>query len=346
MENIIFQLPYDAYEKEITENKAFAGDSEAKGVNSCREGAPTGRYFKKKNINILKRGYRCRTENHSIRFKFGSEMKRSFVIPGLMATNVMGQMCMDMVPQGITFYNGYYFISAYCKAHEHNSIIYVVDEATKEYITTLVLKGKPHAGGITFAGGRLWVCGTSRMYHYGYDAVEEAVEKARKDENIKSVDISGSAVEIKLTAGEKASFITTYKGYLCVGAYEQDEKIGGKVRFYKPLPEENGELKCLAAADIPSKAQGIDFLVKKNEEYMVITSSFGITRSKLYIYKRAEDGAFRKIKKITFPRMLEEVVVRDDYTYCVFESCAKKYRIPMMSVIGEVCGFKNDFIFR
>ncbi len=337
---ISFKLNNEIFCEEISMEQDIDTEKYKKMANY--KGIPTGDFFRKKNVNILRRGYKASQGNRKIHFKFGKEVANSFVIPGLIVTNVLGETCADMVPQGITYYDGYYFVSAYCKAHQHNSVIYVIESETLQYVTTLVLKGKPHAGGITYAGGYMWVCGTSRVFYYKFDVIREAIKLAGDEAEINSFNLSEYGGEIKLQAGEKASFVTTYEGLLCIGAYEADEKKGGMLRFYKPKP--SMEFKCLTETLIPAKAQGIDFLKKDNETYMLITSSYGITRSKIYVYKKYEDNIFKMIKKITFPRMLEEVVVKGDYTYCIFESAAKKYRIPLMSVIGEVCGFSNEFI--
>ena len=115
----------------------------------------------------------------------------SFPLPGLEQTNVGGEVCDAMVPQGICVTDDYILVTGYCsqeKLHEdleqkyphlggndtllaqlianpthkakkaHDSVIWVLDRQTGRYLVTLRLTGLVnHVGGIAFDGRSLWV---------------------------------------------------------------------------------------------------------------------------------------------------------------------------------------------
>lgn len=114
-----------------------------------------------------------------------SEVSNSdtFGIPGLECTNILGDTCDCMTPQGICVAGDYILITAYCNINaykddlksnssngsnaeklekeenhsKHCSVIYVVSKFSKKYLTTLVLPDKNHVGGIVYDGNYIWV---------------------------------------------------------------------------------------------------------------------------------------------------------------------------------------------
>ena len=62
--------------------------------------------------------------------------------------------------RGITASEDCLFISAYCHAHKHNSVIWVLDKASGEFVKEIVLEGRPHVGSLAYDGdhGNLWIC--------------------------------------------------------------------------------------------------------------------------------------------------------------------------------------------
>ena len=128
-----------------------------------------------------------------------------FDIPDLSYTDVLGDACNCMTPQGICVAGDYVLITAYCSVdyykenlitnineesnvarminevhHErHNSVMYVVSEKTKRHVTTLVFDDKSHVGGITFDGEYVWVAkgGNRKVEAYRYEDIKSLVRR-------------------------------------------------------------------------------------------------------------------------------------------------------------------------
>ncbi|MBE5939149.1 MAG: hypothetical protein E7266_02030 [Lachnospiraceae bacterium] len=309
-----------------------------------------------------------RENGNEIAFTPKDKIKNSFVVPGMKKTNVKGNICDDMVPQGITYYDGYFFISAYCgwiknDVSEHDSVIYVIDGASKKLITTLVLakmkdeKRTPHAGGIACVNNYLWVGATEELHCYKYSEIKELISYAKQNTNVKCIDLSKyTYYRIDVSVGN-ASFMSDLDNkYLCVGEYKENEN--GKLIFYYPTPknaDNNAHIADISVClkrEIPPKAQGVEFYNSNNYTYMLITTSIGTDdKSRIYVYVATGTGGvgygtLTNTKTINLPRYLEEVVTVGDKTYLIFESCAKLYRYTTTDVIGRVCGFETAFIYK
>jgi len=295
-------------------------------------------------------------------YTFGPKVKTSFVLPGMKTTNVNGASCSDMTPQGITYYDGYYFITAYCgntkffndKISEHDSVIYVIKGTTKKLITTLVIKDKdngetPHVGGIAYANGYLWLGATEKILFYDYDEIKEAIVYAENHPIVKSIYIGNYTNGEMTVDGGFASFITTYKGYLVLGTYDDSLLGTGYLRFCYPNAVDNGTFGYISKWELPKKAQGMAFFSDSNYTYMIINTSRGASNSKVYVYRtsgKLYSGVLTLTKSIYMPCYLEEAVTVEGYTYFVFESCAEQYRNGFIPVIGKVCGMDNAFIYK
>ena len=77
----------------------------------------------------------------------------TYIIPGLKSTRTlltsegdMPAMCTTMTPQGLAVTEDYVFVSAYCHAKKHNSVIYMIDKESHRFIKEIVLPGQPHVG--------------------------------------------------------------------------------------------------------------------------------------------------------------------------------------------------------
>lgn len=177
--------------------------------------------------------------------------ENSFVIPGLKATktlldNKSGRfsMCTSMTPQGICVTEKYILISAYCHTHSHNSVLYMLDKNTHEFIKEIVLPGKPHAGNIAYdpVHNNIWVAcvgksfltqnSTAYLNCVSLDKIEEYNFNESKEAIIfdKKYQIDGF---------KNASFISYYKNNIFVGNYYTDEwKDSYVVRF--PIHKDGG----------------------------------------------------------------------------------------------------------
>ncbi len=294
------------------------------------------------------------------KYYFKANIQKSFILPGMSSTNVKGHGCYGMVPQGLTYYNGMFFMTAYCGCdYGHNSVIYVVDSSTGNYITTLVMQEKIHAGGITYANGYLWITGEeekNNIYYYNFSEINYAITYARQYSNVKSIDLTsythGKQVVNGLTT---VDYCTTYSGYLCIGNFDKDK--AGALKLYNPAVTASKTMNpVMEITSLPAQAQGAVIQQIGNYIYILISASWGRgNNSKVYIYRTETNnlnGSISVKKTMEMPCMLEEVVVQGNYTYMLFESCGEKYRTgsdgkgKAKCVIGNICGFANSFIFK
>ena len=78
----------------------------------------------------------------------------TYIIPGLNATEtqVFGEkntssICTSMTPQGLAVTEDYLLVTAYCHTNTHNSVIYVIDKKTHEFVKEIVLRNNLMSAG-------------------------------------------------------------------------------------------------------------------------------------------------------------------------------------------------------
>lgn len=268
---------------------------------------------------------------------------RTYVIPGIVTTNVRGFNSTSMCPQAITIAKKYMLMSAYDRAGEENSVIYVMDKKTRKYITTIVLPNKPHAGGLAFDGKNVWVSNGKKVGAISYSVIDAAA-KAR----VSYKEVSYTAICPILT---QASFMTYYDGKLWVGEY--NEASSQNVYAYKTVVSAGAiSLKSVNRMPVPSKTQGMEFL---KDGTMILSRSAQVYTwaktylSRLEVYKPSKPtktGYIRRnrvVSRKAMPPMAEGVVTEGNYTYLVFESAVfggSQYPVD------RICGFKTKSILK
>ncbi len=300
-------------------------------------------------------------------YVLGQEKKDSFIMPGMKQTVskqcLTGEIgiCDDMVPQGICCFGGYIFVSAYCMSKLYNAVIYVLDVNSKAYITTLIMHKHCHAGGLICGEGQLWVADTGAedtgyLFYFDFGQIREAIKATLKDDKVTAIDMSSfERGAVKLGKGNKASFITNYKGKICVGEYMKNVDNVGRLGLYDPKELLDGIADRTELMTIPGNANGVLFHQAGDKEYALVTANYGKKANSLvHVYEVTEvDGklVFTATKVMEMPCMIEEGFSYGLYTYFVFESCAKPYRSfgggkkPAKDIAGRVCGFYSKFIF-
>lgn len=301
------------------------------------------------------------------KYLFEERLKDSFVMPGVEKSVskhcASGEFALttDMVPQGICSAGGYVFTTAYSKSGDYSAVVYVFDAVSKEYITTLVMHKASHAGGIEYAKGYLWIGDTGAydtgyLFYYDFEQIVSAVRCAVEDKTITAIDMTGfNRGCINLGKGNKASFLTGYKGYLCVGEYMKNVDDVGRLNLYNPVALLDGVVKPQKLTTIPGNANGVLFYEKDEQSYFLVTANVGrLVDSSVHVFKINEIGgtlAFEKMKTFDMPCMIEEATIVDDKVYFVFESCAEIYRKKIAGkkitkhIVGRVCGFDAEFVF-
>lgn len=282
-------------------------------------------------------------------FRFQDKLIASITMPGMEQTNVDGKMCEHMVPQGITSHDDFIFATAYCGKKEHNSVIYVMDRKTGEYVSTLVREKMSHSGGITYLNNYIYVCEgpKKQVTYYKYDDIKKLIENKERDLS----KIENGVLDVE----NRASYCTSYGEYLCVGTHDENASKGNKIILYKHDIDAQRLIKLTSIENLPLKTQGALFYEKDDKEYLLVTASRGrfntpSNYSRVYVYETmgiAESiNQIKHIKTFIMPPMLEEATIVDDRLYIVFESASSMYRKWGASpVIGNICGFDTKLIW-
>ncbi len=131
----------------------------------------------------------------------------SYVIPGISNTNLAQTGTSHMVPQGLCIAGDYVLISAYSSTKKKtNSVIYVMDRTSHDYITTIELNLKSHVGALAFsedADGYVYIADSN--------AYDTRIPNVTSAGNAWSSDNSGSADHADSAAAVSSVSSTRYK---------------------------------------------------------------------------------------------------------------------------------------
>lgn len=276
----------------------------------------------------------------------------TYVIPGLKSTRTFlakegetKDICTSMTPQGMAVTEKYILISAYCHTHEHNSVIYVVDKESHEYVKEVVLPGKPHVGGLAYdeAHGMVW-------YSSNESGMAQAISISMDTILTYDYEAENAAVtpsQICLLYGiVRDSFMTFYDGSLYVGCF--DEKKDSVIARY--LIDHEGRLITEVSlllgnsydmavpydyATISKRVQGMAFYKDK----LLLSQSYGVLPSSILFYVQSDEQLYvneNSAKIYRFPEKLEQICVEGDNLYVLFESGAYAYRACSFSIVDRV----------
>lgn len=288
----------------------------------------------------------------------------TYVIPGLDGTRTLkikneGKpvMCTSMVPQGLATTEKYLLISAYCRTKEHNSVIYVLDKETHEFIKEIVLNTRAHVGGMAYdtMNHNLWVTGQGSTWAQANAISLENLESYQFEEEHKPIkyDMSYNLYKIK-----RSSFMTYHEGALFVGFFTQDEAsiiekylINADGTLYE---KQDMNLKRTVGVTDPvaspvsmqvisGKVQGMAFFNNK----ILLTRSYGILPSEVQVFNYSRYGILstsEAYKSIRFPERLEQIYQDGDDIYALFESAAYAYRMSSFNRIDRVIKLHGEAI--
>lgn len=269
---------------------------------------------------------------------------KSFVIPGLITTNVDGFSSSAMCPQAIAFAGKYLLQSAYDKGLEENSVIYVLDKTTKNLITTLVLPSKAHVGGIAFDGINLWITRGTSVVSVQFSQVEAAVALGAAYYSIKF----DTCKDLKI----QASFLTYYKDKLWVGSYDEFKET----KMYSYLIQKKDSTPGLLKADaitMPNRVQGVTFTSKGElivsrscQQYLGLRGyirQIDIYRPDFTNESKGIIALGQSVNSVEMPSMNEGIAINGSYIYVTFESAAFNEATYQMD---HICAFKLSTLFK
>ena len=216
----------------------------------------------------------------------------------IFSTPVGGDICDTMVPQGLEIVDGLILISAYDgidgyknelalhsynrenrdelerqRNHKtHNSVIIVLDQQTKEILTTIELPDINHVGGIAVDNDKVYLAKSmdKELSVISLDKIKEAV-KLSKTINAKSYKVE---YDDHLDCGAEASFVTIRKRRNCnnqvvIGTWHPFPN-NSNLRIYNLTDE--GKLELSQNILVNSSANGATFIerdVKENDEGII-----------------------------------------------------------------------------
>lgn len=149
----------------------------------------------------------------------------TYIIPGLKSTRTlltsegdMPAICTTMTPQGLAVTEDYVFVSAYCHAKKHNSVIYMINKESHRFIKEIVLPGQPHVGGLAYDSEHqiLWYSSNTQELAQAVSLKMEDVENYDYDERQRAITVNQIA---SLYGIVRDSFMTFYEGCLYVGCF-------------------------------------------------------------------------------------------------------------------------------
>lgn len=268
-------------------------------------------------------------------------------IPGLENTNVLGEDCSCMTPQGLCATEKYIFISAYCAAKKysteleenknyganaqklalqenhttHNSVIYIVDKISGEYVKNLVLPDTNHVGGLATDGENIFVAKST-------DKQVSVITLSQIQNAIASDEYSVKAeYDYSVDCSVTASFVTYYNDILWVGVFDE-ENDGALCGF--TVDNNSFELSEAVTLTIPAKANGASFTEINGEVCFNVNSSYGRKNlSDVYLYSvtnyGAENMAITLKDTYKAPPTIQNSCFIEDKVLFIFESAATCY---------------------
>lgn len=278
-------------------------------------------------------------------FKNSVNYSKSYIIPGLIETNVGGFISSSMCPQGVSFAKNYLLVTAYDLKDEEMSVVYVLDKSSKKLLTTLVLPTDAHVGGICYDGTYVWLTTGSKASALKMSDIQRAVKSGKSYYNVDFFAVC------KL--GISASYITYYDDKLWVGTYNE---LQNTYMYSYEIDDFDTSL-ALTKVDtvkMPTRVQGVSFT---EDGYLILSRSCQLYEGlrgymrRIDVYQpdlKNEDGGTISIGSVInyiyTPSMNEGIALQGSYLYVIFESGAfsnASYKmdricaIMLNSVLGE-----------
>ncbi len=295
---------------------------------------------------------------------------RIISLKDLLSVPVGEEVCDTMVPQGLAIKDGLILVTCYDgiagykselsmhsyrkelkeklqeegKHDPHNSVIAIIDESTKELLTTIELPDKNHVGGIALDDNNAYIAKSAdkNISVISLDKIREAARRGR-EEGIKTTKLD---YDYDMDCGVDASFVSMRENrngekQLVVGTWVPFPGVS-KLSIFDFGKKQN--LIPNQSMTINSSANGATFVRRGDEEYLIVACSLGrILDSNIYVYNvdEAENGKLDLSFKsqMQLPPMVEEVVEFEENGERKLavgtEAFTKRYEIGKSNIIPD-----------
>ena len=235
----------------------------------------------------------------------------------------------NYVPQGLCFIEDYVLVSSYEYNACDNSIITILDKDGNLF-NRFFLNNNAHVGGLCYDSlhDLVWVSsvnGTVSAYNRN-----DIFSKVKCGPVYEDIDVGNGLPNYRIPFVNTISYITIDNNSLYVGNFTVNKK--GKVKKYtiEEIDGGNIDLKLDSSFRVPDKVQSIAFYNKDDKKYMILSRSFGTKMpSVIQLYPYSENcldyTESDLYSVIECPTMIEQIAIRDDTLYAVYEANANPY---------------------
>lgn len=264
-----------------------------------------------------------------------------------------------MTPQGVAVTPDYVIVSAYDHQRQGNSILSIMDKRTGRHLKNIILKGRPHVGGITYDPEHdlLWVCGRKKARAQLFAIKLTTIGQYPADQPQKPIQYQYSTLLKSIT---RASLVSYHDGALWVGyfnifgdsnvqSFQVSAVIKGREKAGVKLTARNirsNELKSEQRWQVVDKIQGLTF----SDTRAYFSQSYGLDDSWIYVFattgRPQQFTPEKALLKIRMPAHLEQITLDGNPLYAVFESGAKAYALNAKTRIGRVVSFDIDTLVK
>lgn len=232
----------------------------------------------------------------------------------------------DFIPQGLAVIDDNILITGYYET-KTNSKCYILNNRG-EIINVVELDTNSHVGAIAYdeAHDLIWIPDNRGIIN-AYNK-SDFFWKQNVKAKYQYMGNSEELIDFKDSNSKHIAYLYVDNNYLYFGNFFVNKNC--IVKKYEIVSKENLiDLKYVSSFNVPSRIQGMTFLEKDNEKYMLLSRSYGRgNSSQMYVYNYDDsivDYNGLEIKMMEYPPMLEQINIDKKYLYLLFESGATKY---------------------
>lgn len=248
----------------------------------------------------------------------------------------------DYVFQGICCFDDFILVTSYDATKINNSKISVIKN--NKIIHETLLNMKSHVGGISIDNKNKIVWVTDKGGCISGYSLDNVLNESEVEPMFNKVKVADDFFNIHGT--NSVAYLTIYNNQLFAGNYNVSNK--SIIKIYNI--NDDGSIDVGNAKTIRSTSfiQGLTFINKDGKDYLLVSSSFGAffkSHIKIYLYyQNINDLEEEKNILLKLPPMLEQISIKDNNLYAIFESNAKQYKSKFIKTKDIHIYNVDDFI--